>query len=249
MPNPRPEAGLEAFCHYLDRQVRRSADTRGGILGAIIGTSWGLSGALVGILAGALRLPDGLALSALLLGVFGTAGGLVWYYRGRSEDEQKLARIHGETRGLFWKLNRERWQGQLSIAEPERAILEQGALAWRRAIAAFESPLWMASGSESPHSQARQRGQMAIEAAMAQLTALLAGGGFTSSGLKSAESLVAEMTEIADEAQSLVGHLGERGAPIGDVATDLRAALKDLQSLSEAENELRNSVGERDHTG
>lgn len=248
-PPPRTEPGLEAFGYWLDRQMHRTADARGGILGAIIGTSWGISGGLAGILGGAFQLPMGVAFSSMLVGVAGTAYGLVWYYRGKTQDDQELVRLHGETRGLVWKLQHQRWRNTLSIPEPARSILEEGAKAWRQAINAFESPSWVASGSDSAHATARDRGRNAIEAAMAQLALLLASGGFSDSVEQSARGLVAEMVQIADEAQSLAGQIGERGTPVGDVSSNLRSALQDLRSLTEAETELRNTVRDGDSSG
>lgn len=249
LSNPRADPGLEAFGQWLDRQVRRSSDTRSGILGAIIGTSWGMSGAAIGILSGALQVPTLALLVGLVVGGAGTTAGLIWYYRGRTQDDRELERRHGQTRSLAWRLQQQRWQGQLVLPEPSRELLESGAQAWLRALSAFDSEVWMTAGSGSTYASARNRGRFSVESAMAQLATMLASGGVSESGLDGAKKLVEEMQRIADEAQELVGHLSGRGAQTGEVESDLRFALQELRALSEAESELRQDAGENGRNG
>lgn len=236
----KPEPGLRAFSEWLDHQMRRSPDTRGGILGAILGTSWGLCGALVGILAGGLQLPPSIALSPLLLGLVATGVGLRWYVRSRSEEDRAFARLHAETRGVVWRLQTMRWRGQLRLDEPVRERLEAGASHWLRAREAFRSPLWNAAGPDSAHVQARDNAEKAMETAMARLVLMLGAGGYSESLAQSADGLIADMRQTADEAQQLVGQFGERTDRfVGDPSKDLRAALGELKMLTQAEREVR----------
>jgi hypothetical protein len=232
--------GLEAFSQWLDEQMRRSPDTRAGMLGGILGTAWGLCGALAGILGGALQLQLPLALSPLLLGAGATVYGLVWYFRGRSADEQALSRLYAETRPVVWRMHSLRWRDQLILEEPIRVRLEAGAGHWLRAREAFQSPLWNAAGTDSAHLHARNSAQWAMEAAMARLVLLIGAGAYSSTLETTADNLIEDMRQTADEVQLLIGQYGERNNEFeNDPSRDLRAALGELRLLNQAEEEIR----------
>jgi hypothetical protein len=236
---PAPEPGLEHFVQWLDHQLRRSPDTRAGILGAIMGTSWGLGGAGVGVLAGVFTMPAPWVLTPLALALAANIGGLFWYFKGRSEEERVLRDSMAEARGLLWKLQKARVKGHLGQSLGEaKPLLEEAARHWVLARACFQSPIWNASGAGA-HAEAREHGLRAMDAAMNRLVLLAGFGSFDASPEGQPVRLVEDMRQISAEAKRLAERLGKRTlAGESDASRELRAALGELRMLSSAEQEL-----------
>jgi hypothetical protein len=165
---------------------------------------------------------------------------LVWYFRSRSAEERHHAQLRGEAKNVVYRLNAARWSGQLRqvLGEDGAEALNAGAREWLRCKNALDSPVFKAGGANSPWRQAREQAIRSMDSAMAQLV-LKVTSGYGSVGRGEFEHLVGEMKGMADETQRLAGKLADRtGRSSGDASGDLRRAMAELKSLSDAEDEL-----------
>lgn len=248
----RPEPGLESLYSWMDQEQHRIADQKGGILGAILGTSWGITGGAIGGLIGGLGVSPVWLPLIVLPAVIATVGGLVWYYRARSEEERSVARIRGEAKGVLQRLTMARWTGKLkeTLGEDAAFLLNEAAKEWIRCRAALDSPVFKASGAESPWRRARDNGLRSMDAAMARMVLFAGSGSIISRADGTAAALLQDMRNMADESAKHAERLaGRTGISSGDASSDLRRSIGELRMLSDADDELDRELEQMDIEG
>lgn len=179
----RVEPGLEALCEWMDQEMHRVADVKGAILGATLGPVWGLAGGSIGVLVGGLGLspwwicaPVGIALTV-------TVGMVTWYVKTRNAEEKAHAKLRGEARGIIQRLWSARWMGRLkqTLGDAPAFALNEAAKQALRCRNALDSPVWKASGADSPWRKTRDTALRAMDGAMAQMVLLATSGAISGS--------------------------------------------------------------------
>jgi hypothetical protein len=238
----RSEPELRSLYEWLDTQTNYAGGKAGAIVGSVVAFTFVAATVLGVVLLKSthlgLRSAPGLILWPIVVASaisFGTWG--YYYYKATSRQKDHWRRAGG-TRSFVWKLWSARWSGNVSnsIGEPSALALNAAAYDYLRCHAALVSPAWRGLSSDSAWASARDKAEIAMEAAMARLLTMIGQGG--SPDKPEVQRLLEDMHQTAEEIVKTADKLAVRKGLTGDVSDELRKVLSEMQLLNAAHDEV-----------
>jgi len=238
----RSEPELRSLYEWLDTQTNYAGGKAGAIVGAVTGCSFAIAVTLGVILMksahGGMHSTPGLMLWPLAGASIMTAGTWAWYFVKSTANQKEHWRRAGGIRSFVWKLWSARWSGNVSgaIGEPSALALNAASYDYLRCQAALRSPAWRGLTSDSAWASARDKADLAMEAAMARLMTMIGQGG--SPDKPEVQRLLDDMHQTAEEIVKTADKLAVRKGLTGDVSDELRSVLSEMRVLNAAHDEV-----------
>ena len=241
---PRAEPELRSLNEWLDSEAQQYGGKRAVITVCTVTISYFLATMIAVILlkANHVKLHDApgmliwpMAVATLISSVTG-----FWYYRSQSIEEREHRKLVGEAQSFAGQLQSARWMGGIKakLGEPAALALNEAAYDFLRCKMALKSPAWRGLSSDSAWAAARDKADMAMEAAMARLLTMIVQGG--SPERPEVQRLLSDMHHTADEISATAEKLAIRKGISGDVSQDLRRVLSEMRALNDAHDEVTN---------
>lgn len=238
----RNEPELRSLYEWLDTQTNYAGGKAGAILGAVSGVSFGFA-ILIGVLLlkgnhTGLHSNPGMMLWPLTGATVVTLATWAGLYLKASSSQKEHWRLTGGARSFAWKLYSARWSGNVggTIGQESALALNGAAYDFLRCQAALKSHAWRGLSSDSAWATARDKAELAMEAAMARLMTMIGNGG--SPDRPEVQKLLEDMHQTSDEIVKTADRLAVRKGLTGDVSDELRQVLGEMRMLNAAHDEV-----------
>ena len=239
------ESEYPSLSKYMDIEAQRAIDP-GRSAAAAIGTSIFTLGVLLGVGAGIFfsSWVAGLGLSAI-----GALFGMGWYQRyanGQTGEERELNRVRRDAREYLGHLRKWRFLRMLKSKLPGGAaeLLDAGANSWLRTAAALQTIRSHSPRQSETLGMTEDTITKAMDSGMSRLILMardgnLGNGVFLSPAFDQARKIADEMLRLSRETEKLCDRKLFAEMEPGTPVDELRAALSEVEQLSQAEAEVR----------